>query len=362
MALLEGLDTARAEAVGVTAEHKEALEQVWTRITSHFGPTHDAGKLAYGDVEGYIAARRAKGDKGQTIRRDTQALKRAMKAAKRHGMLAKVPDEWPQVRSDAADPKRKGKLHPLPVLLAWLHDLDEDARDEALFDLLTGLRAKELKRAEPSWVEPAPRDSGAVAILRVPAWAAKSRKERVIGLTARAMEIIKRQMAKRKEGETTIFAKASHRTARALACKRIKYNQVITPRDLRHTFATLGVQLTGDAVGTQGALGHSQLAMTQRYQTATLERVAAASSAVDKAVGRVHTKGPHKSKTRQNGGRSAARTHGIQLVRLDPAIVAHLTACNYCQAIVAQCAETGVDPGRKVHTEGPHLAAKRGGR
>jgi integrase len=341
MALLEGLDTARAEAVGVTATRRESIEYSWSKLHAFFGPTRDASTIGYTDVEGYIAARRAKGAKGQTIRRESQALKRGFIAAKRAGLLVATPEEWPAIRSDPMKQAQRGKLHPMPVILDWLRELTDDARDEAVFALLTGLRISEVKRVTLSWVEPAPKGAGVRALLRLPASAAKNRKERVVGLPDRALMILKRQAEKRPT--STAFGTESHRKTRAAACRRIGYAQIITPRDLRHTFATLGVQLTGDAVGAQSALGHSQLATTQRYLTATIERVAATSAAVDRLFGgasRGHAKGAQMSKVVRNGGRTVDRTRDIRLVRPGPTLHAHLTDCNYCQALVAQCIET----------------------
>jgi integrase len=75
--------------------------------------------------------------------------------------------------------------------------------------------------------------------------------------------------------------------------------QPITLRDLRHCYATYSAQGTGDAAATQAALGHTELATTQRYLTATLSRTAGESVAVANAMGLQvpPPERPHQNKT-----------------------------------------------------------------
>ena len=104
------------------------------------------------------------------------------------------------------------------------------------------------------WVEPAPQGVGVAAFIRIPAGAAKNRRERVVGLTRPALEIIQRRINENPKTET-VFSQENHKRAFWGAAKRIGYDKHITLRDLRHTFGTLAVQGTGDAAAGQAALG-----------------------------------------------------------------------------------------------------------
>ena len=206
-------------------------------------------------VRDYIVKRRDKGVRGQTIVREVQCLRRALKIAKRHGLIASLPDEWPTVKRDPQSAKNSGKLWSPTQIQAVLAELDEDARDELLFALYTGLRSAELKRVEPSWLVETP-DAASPAILMLPGWATKSRKERVVGLAAPALEILSRRIEKSPR-DPFVFSQANHKKARRLASQRIKLSTTMTLRDLRHTFASMTVLSSGD-------LGSPKNAWSQR--------------------------------------------------------------------------------------------------
>ena len=144
--------------------------------------------------------------------------------------------------------------------------------------VLTGLRATEARRLTWRWVEAAPPGLGLPAVLRVPAEAAKGRRERVVGLVPAALELL--EAARRGRGDEEALMPGSHRRAFATAARRVGYSRTITLRDLRHCHATWAARGTGDAAAAQAALGHADLAVTQRYLTASLEGVAGAAVAV----------------------------------------------------------------------------------
>ena len=120
-------------------------------------------------------------------------------------------------------------------------------------------------------------------LLRVPAQAAKTRRERVVGLPASLHQELLIHAAA--IGPGIPLLPANHRRAFWTAQERIDYTtRRIHLRDLRHCYATISAQGTGDAAATQAALGHAQLATTQRYLTATLQRTVGASAAVSSAL------------------------------------------------------------------------------
>lgn len=282
LADLGGLDVERAVAVGVTNAQIDAIKYAWQWLVNKLGPDTAPASITHAEVQRYIAARRQDGSRGQTIVREVQALKRGLAEAHRRGWVPIMIMDWPKVRRDAPDPKQKGKLHPPAIIGAWLAQLEGDAKDEAELAMLTSLRAKELKRITAQWVEPAPDGSLVPAVLRLPGAQTKSRKERAVPLVQRALEIIRRRAEALPEGappDMPLLYQGSHKRAYRTAARKIGYAGRITLRDLRHTFATLAARGVGvDAV--RDIYGHTDLAVTSRYITVDMARMACAALAV----------------------------------------------------------------------------------
>jgi integrase len=246
------------------------------------GADTDPNDITYDGVVAFIGQRRREGLRGQSIRKEVQALKRGFKIALRRAWLDQDLPEGPIVRSDPPRKGSKGKLVRVSDLTRWLDALEDEpkareARLQAELVLRTGLRSMEARRLCWSWVEPAPDGVDASALLRVPAEAAKNRRERVLGLTPEALAIV--ETARQGQGWDEPLLPGSHVHAYQSASRKIGHRS-ITLRDLRHCHATWAAQGTGDAAAAQAALGHSDLRTTQRYLTATVERVAGAAKAV----------------------------------------------------------------------------------
>jgi integrase len=283
LAQLSAWDLERATSRGTTEAARDTLERQWLTLGRILGAFTDAARVRYGDLERFVGERRAEGARGQTISRELQTLRRGLNLARKRGKVARVPADWPEVRADAPSEKR-GHLIPLDVLDNWLAALPLDAREEADVVLLTGIRAEEVRRLEWSWVEPAPEGAPLTHVLRLPASGTKNRKERIVGLPDAAFDILKRRAELAPTGP--IFWEQQHVAARRGASKRIKWPRTITLRDLRHTHASLAAQATGDPEACRIALGHSDVATTQRYLSATVSRSAAAAAAVSTSLGR----------------------------------------------------------------------------
>lgn len=278
---LGGEDVERALAAGASPETQiKTLDWIWAALIRHLGDV-DVNKVTYDAVLDYVGRRREEGARGQTIRREVQALKRGINIAERRGWVPTTHRQWPKIKSDPPDPKQRGKLvHPDSIRLV-LGELDEDARDEVMFIALTGLRFAETKRVEASWVEPMPEGSAVPAVLRIPAASAKTRRERIVGLSREAVDLLARRAAK---SDGLLFSQENHKKALRDACKRAGVPRFHL-RDLRHTYATLALQRTGDAVAVQAALGHTDLRTTQRYLSSTVARTVSAGASVSEALG-----------------------------------------------------------------------------
>jgi integrase len=282
MSELAGEDIKRALDEGADPETRvRTLKWIWAKVLGHLGDI-DVGAVDYDLVLDYVGRRRKDGAKGQTIRRETQSLRRGLLMAERRGWIGTAPRFWPKIKSDPADDKQRGKLVATEVLQLVLGELSGDARDEALFVALTGLRHAEVKRVQAGWVEPLPKGSAAPALLRIPAAAAKTRRERIVALSEQALDIIKRRVEANPTA-ATVFSGQNHKKAFRDACRRAGVQRV-TLRDLRHTYATLALQGTADAVAVQAALGHTDLRTTQRYMSSTVARTVSAGVSVARAL------------------------------------------------------------------------------
>ena len=299
---------------GATAGHLASLETRWAKILGAMPQGITADAITRETIIAYEGARRAgrRGTdgvwivqpcRGQTIRRETQAIRRALKIAKRRGLIAELP-EFPVVRRDAADPRRSGKLWPAELLQQWLASLRDDARDEALFGALTGLRSQEIKRVAPTWVEPTPVSSSTPALLRIPAAATKTRTERIVGLSSAALAIVVRRL-EAEPRRPLVFATANFRKHRETKARQLGFPTAPTLRDLRHCYASMALLGTSDPVGVMRALGHRDLSMTERYLSSTIDRVVAASAAVERMLLPEHPTGAPEAGSELSMARAA---------------------------------------------------------
>lgn len=356
LAELAGADVERSAAAGSTAHHRSVLEWQWAKVCRILGADTDPRSITFDVVERYIATRRTEGAKGQTISREVSALRRGLKIARRRGWILHEPADWPKVKRDPRGARGTGRLHPPSILAAWLRELPQDARDEATLALLTGLRRTELHRLTAAWVEPSAPGSAVPAVLRIPAEAAKARREGLLPLTEQALAVILRlveQLPDDATQDTTLLSGAAHTTAYRLARQRIGYATPISLRDLRKTWATL----TARAVGVDAAfagLRHSSLATTTRYVDSDLGRVAAGSLAVEAAI--LGTAGPAQAPPETGSGSSTEndtlkrevmeRATRFELATFSlevcgEAIAEHLSTCEDCRRHVLACAEIG---------------------
>ena len=288
---LGGMDAGRSVDAGHHPRHRAALDYRWGAIYRVLGRDTSPAEVSDDDLDRYVATRRQEGTRGQTIRREIQALRRGYQLARRKGHRYREPN-WPEIRSDARDDRRRGHLRPIGDIRAVLSKLGPDARDRLTVALLTGLRDGELHRLRYEWVERLPESAHVPAVLRLPEDATKDREERAVPLPAEALAILERrwrqeqQKARKDERnpDPRLFPIESHKRALATASKGAGLSYRLTLRDLRHTYSTLAAAESGDLTAVRDLLGHSDLRTTSIYQSSTLDRLARASAAVAAAV------------------------------------------------------------------------------
>lgn len=300
LAQVSAADIARAEGEQVTALRIESLERLWRHVLRHFGESSDPADLNRANLEAYVHARRAAGSKGQSVRRELEAVKRGLRIAAERGWIDRPPLFWPKVKSDPPRRAQAGKWHPLEVIRDWLDAMDPLARLHARCVADTGLRAEEMARGEVDWLEGAPPGIEAAAVVRLPAAASKTRRERLVPVSWGTADNLLTYWAYPDRPQ-------SHKSARETARRAIGYGQRITLRDLRHTFASLAEQL--DRKAAQDLLGHATERMTQRYLHSTPARLAGTALAVQEALGGGTRPGAQKqARSAKYGGRKGIRT------------------------------------------------------
>ena len=201
--------------------------------------------------------RRLQGIRRQTISKELVCLRRGLQLADIPG-----PNYWPKLAKDKPNPKIASKEHSRERWIEWLNLLPQEARDVAVFAILTGLRKEELYRVT--------RDDLNGRMLKVHEKGQRPESRRV-WLTDTALKIFQR----------AVPFKQSHRTAYRLYALRTGTTN-ITLRDCRAAFAT-AADLAGDLRATNIAMGHSGI--PARYQKSDMERLRRVAEAVETWLG-----------------------------------------------------------------------------
>lgn len=288
---LEALDLKRANDGGNTAPR--AITEKWKPVLAHFGPRRDGMSLTEAEIDTYVGARRAAGIRGQTIRKEVQALKRGFTRAERDGLISYSPIRWhllDPIKSDPANRRQKSKRWSAVEVEKVLAHLSKKAVTAGIVDLirfaqLTGLRFEELKRYD--------RDAWLFGReLRIPADGTKThdRGARTITLSNDALAIAKRwpsfsvgkpnvalQLASLAAG----FAKGHIPKEGKMRGKPVVTGgRVLTPRDMRAYFITQAAKI--DLMAAQKLAGHTSIATTSRYLHPDEERIRQASLAASR--------------------------------------------------------------------------------
>lgn len=278
--LLEGLDTERAEQQALGERRGETLAGIWAPLLRIFGTRRDVSSISLAEIDAYEGQRRTEKIRGQTIRREVQALVRGLILAKRARMLRALPFDPSDLRTIASDPpkpqqqaKAWGALEIAKVFDRFSKKaVTAGIRDQMRLIQLTGLRYTELKRLRSSWVKG--------KTLYVPAIeGAKTKRTRAIPLPPEAIAIIKKH---RKKKDAPLFAKGKPNKALRDASKRARMRAVLTPRDIRAWYITNAGK--SDPVAAQRLAGHTSIQTTNRYLHADDARILAAARAAAEAA------------------------------------------------------------------------------
>jgi hypothetical protein len=261
LGVLEELHIEWLVAKGRGEDRISTVENIWRNIRKHLGGEHrDAMTLTLADVQAYEGARRSDGARGQTIRREVQALvRKGLLLAKRGGYIDALPfsvDDVEPIESDAPKHVQTAKPRTDKEIGRVLFALSRKAKRAGYDRMLrlireTGLRLEEFRRYEHSWLQP--------TFLRVPTIATKTGRVTQVG---RDLPLSKEGRETCRElGHTFRYKKFNH--ALVLACRRARVSPVLSPRDIRATAITAWAQT--DPAAAQYLAGHTSLATTAKY-------------------------------------------------------------------------------------------------
>lgn len=319
LGVLEELHVEKLENKGYGPKRLEGIRNLHRHLQEHLGGEHrDCMTLTTTDLDDYEGARRkemTRGEltRGQTIKRERQALRRSMRFAKKDGLIPRMPFDWDDLDTIASDNPRKsqmGKLRPIAQINTVLGKLSAKAKTAGhehlcRFVLMTGLRSEELARAAdfPLTMLPKPRKktrrARAVALLNVPDDGSKTSDPRTLPLIQEALGVF---LAWRHR-----FATADVAHALIRASKLAGVQPGVTLRDLRKFYLSHAAR--HDLPAAQKLGGHKKVSTTALYVDAALERAVATGVRVAR-LGRGHSKGaqPMRRKKKTNiikGARSS---------------------------------------------------------
>lgn len=209
---------------------------------------------------------------GHTLVRELQVLARLVDAAAGKGWCAPRV-RWPRVSKGDPDAQRRGRVHALAVVHAYLERLPTNPLHEALIAMVTGWREGTLHRLRPEYLEPAPAGATEPAWIRIPGDAMKGRKELYAPVPPEAFAVLQyRIQAGLLAKDGRFFPTKNYRRAQAKARAAIGYDDTITLRDLRTTYASA----IDDPHAAMHLLSHKDLRTTAVYSRAAREKLSAA--------------------------------------------------------------------------------------
>lgn len=271
--VLEALDIKRVQDKGFREARERDIEGLWSPMFRLLGgPARDVTTLTEAELEAYEGTRRREDNgrggkvRGQTIRRERQALKRAIARAVRDKLIRRSPIDWSaldEIDSDEPDERQASKPWTAAEIRTVRKHLSRKAVKAGILDLmefadLTGLRLEEIARYERAvWLRG--RD------LHVPPAGAKTGKPRVVPLKRRALTLAKKwpRFEIGKPNKALLLACVKAGLAVVDERGRLVSGKVLTPRDLRAHRITEWAKKS--LIAAQRLAGHTSVATTSRY-------------------------------------------------------------------------------------------------
>lgn len=238
-------------------------------LCAHFGSDFDPMRLTSGRVERYVEAREeTRSHLGghvtpNTIKRELNVLRAALRYAKGEGMISELPDyNEPRLRILVKDRKRTaGKRHEAIDVDAFIATLPIELASLFRFARLTGARKDELMRLKRSQIV---MTGDATCPAEVTLVDTKTKVPRTLQLNGDALAAIRDAGHSEREliwHIPSVSQLVYHYNRKA---KRAP-GDFITLRDMRHEVASRMYNSGMDILHVMQQLGHTLLATAQRY-------------------------------------------------------------------------------------------------
>ncbi|GAB7022400.1 tyrosine recombinase XerC [Salidesulfovibrio brasiliensis] len=275
---LEYLDAEKDYSPATLRSYGTDLTQFEEFLSGRKATLERPEKVGKDHVRGFLAELHRRGVGKATVARKLSSLRAFYRFLARKRICGSDPT------AGVRNPKQE-KTHPralnvdqaLGMMEASVTPDPEGLRDMALAELLygSGLRVSEAMGLDVFDV-----DAGVVRVM------GKGRKERMVPLTGKAEERIRRWLEQRHAFEPQSGERALFLGKRGKRLDRREANRILTrlaaaagiPRDvhphmLRHSFATHMLEAGADLRSVQELLGHSRLSTTQRYTHLDLQQL-----------------------------------------------------------------------------------------
>ncbi|MDP8260439.1 MAG: tyrosine recombinase XerC [Candidatus Gygaella obscura] len=232
-------------------------------------------KVSYLILRKYLALLKERGLKNRSIARKLASIRSFYRFLTREGYVKENPTlVLASLKLDKKLPlflteEQMNNLIEAPDLKSKL-----GLRDKAILELLysTGMRIGEMTALDIDAVDFI---SGVIKV------AGKGKKERLVPVGDKAIEVLRQYLDKRKKQSKKLFLNKNNtplgaRGVRVILDKYIRLTAIkekISPHTLRHSFATHLLNRGADLRSVQELLGHANIATTQIYTHLTTQRL-----------------------------------------------------------------------------------------
>lgn len=260
------------------------------RIKKHLGEKFDVRTLTRAHLDAYISERvKQLTNRGTKVRRRTACGElRILRTALREANVTLLGLEWPKPgKRQPPVEARRSKPRELSVVQALIAALNQQG-DQWIAELIeyvctTGQRLTEVTRMRKQWL----RTDAQGTYVAVPDVATKERRDALVRLTPRALQIVQRALSRslprskpsckhrraRWPDDDRVWGKFGIDPQLKAASKLAGIEPKVSMRDLRSSHATFMHQEFQSIVMAQHALRHKDVQMTMHYIRLTQEQI-----------------------------------------------------------------------------------------
>lgn len=275
---LEYLDAEKGYSSATMRSYATDLEQFEEFLKTRKTSLEQPDTITKDHIRGFMAELHRRNVSKSTVSRKLSSLRAFFRFLARKRLCGNDPTMGIRnPKQEKTHPKALNVDQAIGMMEAAITPDPEGLRDLALAELLygSGLRVSEAMELDVFDV-----DSGVVRVM------GKGRKERMVPLTNKSEERIKRWLEQRQAFEPVSGERALFLGKRGKRLDRREANRILNrlaaaaglprevhPHMLRHSFATHMLEAGANLRSVQEMLGHSRLSTTQRYTHLDLQQL-----------------------------------------------------------------------------------------